>query len=191
MNSRDRIAEAACSLIKYAGIADLTIADVARRAGVSSALVHYHFDTKQDLLAAASERLAARRTEGRAAALSGARGLAALDALWVALSAEPGSDVERAWNDLALLARGDATVRRTLAAERRAERATFAQSLPGLFLDLGTTPTASWDETAATVILFLDGVALALAEGGLAEEVRAAYDAFWLVLVAAGQSRER
>lgn len=191
MNSRDRIAEAACALIKDAGIADLTIADVARRAGVSSALVHYHFDTKQDLLAAASERLAARRTEGRAAALSGTRGLAALDALWVALSAEPGSAVERAWNDLALLARGDATVRRTLAAERRAEHATFAQSLPRLFLDLGTTPTASWDETAATVLLFLDGVALALAEGGDAEEVRAAYDAFWLVLVAAGQSRER
>lgn len=191
MNNRDRIAEAACALVQDTGIADLTIADVGHRAGVSSALVHYHFNTKQELLAAASERLAARRTEGRAAALSGASGLAALDALWAALSAGPGSEAERAWNDLALLARRDATVRRTLAAQRRVERATFVQSLPRLFLDLGTVPTASWDETAATVLLFLDGVALALAEGGAAEEVRAAYDAFWLVLVAAGQSRER
>ena len=191
MNSRDRIAEAACALVQDAGIADLTIADVGRRAGVSSALVHYHFNTKQDLLAAASERLAARRTEGRAAALSGASGLAALDALWAALSAGPGFEAERAWNDLALLARHDASVRRTLAAQRRVERATFVQSLPRLFLDLGTVPTASWDETAATILLFLDGVALALAEGGAADEVRAAYDAFWLVLVAAGQSRER
>jgi len=191
VNSRDRIAEAACAVVQDAGIADLTIADVGRKAGVSSALVHYHFNTKQDLLAAVSGRLAARRTEGRVAALSGASGLAALDALWAALSAGPGSEAEYAWNDLALLARRDATVRRTLAAQRRLERATFAQSLPRLFSDLGTVPTASWDETAATVLLFLDGVALALAEGGTADEVRAAYDAFWLVLVAAGQARER
>lgn len=191
MNSTDRIAEAACALIQDAGIANLTIADVGRRAGVSSALVHYHFRTKQDLLAAAAERLAARRTEGRTAALSGATGLAALDALWAVLSVGSGSEVERAWNDLALLARHDANVSRTLAAQRRVERATFAQALPRLFRNLGTVPTASWDETAATVLLFLDGVALALAEGGAAEEVRAAYDAFWLVLVAAGQARGR
>lgn len=191
MNSRDRITEAACALVQDAGIADLTIADVGRRAGVSSALVHYHFNTKQELLAAASERLAARRTEARAAALSSASGLAALDALWTALATGPGSEAERAWNDLALLARRDAAVRRTLAAQRREERTTFSQSLPRLFLDLGTVPTASWDETAATVLLFLDGVALALAEGFPADEVRAAYDAFWLVLVAAGQARER
>jgi AcrR family transcriptional regulator len=191
VNSRDRIAEAACALVQDAGIADLTIADVGRRAGVSSALVHYHFNTKQDLLAAASERLAARRTEGRTAALSSASGLAALDTLWAALSSGPGAEAERAWSDLALLARRDDAVRQTLAAQRRVERAAFAQSLPRLFLDLGTVPTASWDETAAMVLLFLDGVALALAEGGAADEVRAAYDAFWLVLVAAGQARER
>ena len=191
MNSKDRITEAACALIQDAGIADLTVADVGRRAGVSSALVHYHFNTKQELLAAAAERLAARRTEARTAALSSASGLAALDALWAALSARPSSEAERAWNDLALLARRDATVRRTLAAQRRVERTTFAQTLPSLFRDLGTAPTASWDETAATILLFLDGVAGALGEGGAADEVRAAYDAFWLVLVAAGQARER
>jgi AcrR family transcriptional regulator len=191
MNRRDRIAEAACALVQDTGIADLTIAAVGRRAGVSSALVHYHFNTKQELLAAASERLAAGRTEGRAAALSSASGLATLDALWAALASGSGFETERAWHDLALLARRDATVRRAHAAQRGLERATLAQSLPRLFRDLGTVPTASWDETAATVILFLDGVALALAEGVPGDEVRAAYDAFWLVLVAAGQSRER
>ena len=191
MNSRDRIAEAACALVKDAGIADLTIAAVGRRAGVSSALVHYHFDTKQELLAAASERLAARRTEARAAALASTSGLAALDALWTALGTGAGFETERAWHDLAVLARHDATVRRTLAAQRRVERATLVLSLPRLFRDLGTVPTASWDETAATVLLFLDGVTLALAEGVPGDEVRAAYDAFWLVLVAAGPSRER
>jgi AcrR family transcriptional regulator len=191
VNSRDRITEAACSLIQDKGIAELTVADVGHRAGVSSALVHYHFNTKQALLAAASERLAARRTESRVNALAGATGLAALDGLWVALGSAPGSEAERAWHDLTLLARRDATVRRTLTAQRREERAKTAQLLPRLFRGLGAAPTASWDETAAMVLLFLDGVALALAEGSSAEEVRAAYDAFWLAVIAAGQARRR
>lgn len=191
MNSRDRIAEAACAQVQGANISDLTIADVGRRAGVSSALVHYHFDTKQALLAAVAERLAARRTEARATALESASGLAALDALWIALGTGPSFEVERAWSDISLLARRDATIRRTLTAQRGAEQATIAQSLPRLFRDLGAVPTASWDEIAATVSLFLDGVALALAEGVAADEVRAAYDAFWLVLVAAARARRR
>lgn len=191
MNSRDRIAEAACAVVQDTGIADLTIADVGRRAGVSSALVHYHFNTKQELLAAASERLAARRSEVRAVALSSTSGLAALDAVWAALATGPGSAAERAWLDLTLLARSDSAVRGTLAVKRRAERASIATTLPRLFRDLGAVPTASWDETAATILLFLDGVALALAEGFPEDEVRAAYDAFWLGLVAAGQARSR
>ena len=191
MNSKDRIAEAACSLIQDTGIADLTMADVGRRAGVSSALVHYHFSTKQALLGAASERLAARRTESRVAAISSAPGLAALDAVWAVLGSGPASEAERAWLDLALLARRDGAVRSTLATQRRAERVSVATALPRLFKGLGTVPTAPWDETAATILLFLDGVALALAEGLPEDDVRAAYDAFWLDLIAAGQARRR
>jgi AcrR family transcriptional regulator len=191
VNTRDRIAEAACSLVQESGIGELTVADVGQRADVSSALVHYHFRTKQALLAAAAERLAARRTDSRVTALAGATGLAALDALWASVDSPPGSDVERAWLDLTLLARRDDVVRSTLGAQRRIERAAVAEALPRLFRGLGAVPTASWDETAATMLLFLDGVALALAEGAPVEEVRAAYDAFWLVVIAARQARPR
>jgi AcrR family transcriptional regulator len=191
VNSRDRIAEAACSVIQETGVASLTVADVGRKAGVSAALVHYHFSTKQAVLAAAAERLAARRTESRVSALAGASGLAALDALWTAIGTAPGSDAERAWHELTLLARRDDAVRGTLAAQRRAERATVARALPRLFRALGAVPTASWLETAAAVLLFLDGAALALADGSPEEEVRAAYDASWLVVIAAGQARSR
>jgi AcrR family transcriptional regulator len=191
VSSRDQIADAACAAIQASGVAHLTIANVGRRAGVSSALVHYHFHTKQALLAAAAERLAARRTETRTSALLSASGLAALDALWSALAVGQGLEGERSWNDLALLARRDTAVQRTLTAQRRAERAIFARSLPGIFADLGAVSTASWDETAALVLLFLDGLALALAEGSPEDDLRAAYDAFWLVLVSAGQARQR
>jgi AcrR family transcriptional regulator len=191
VNTRDRIAEAACDVVLASGIAALTVADVGHQAGVSSALVHYHFSTKRALLAAASERLTARRTEVRLAALASASGLAALDALWDAIAVGPRSRTERAGIDVVLLATTDGDVRAASAVQRRTERRMIAQALPRLFRDLGAVPTASWEETAATVLLFLDGVALALAAGLAVEEVRAAYDAYWLVLVAARPARER
>ena len=46
----DRILEAACQLIASEGIDDVRIARVATRAGVSSALVHHYFDTREELL---------------------------------------------------------------------------------------------------------------------------------------------
>jgi AcrR family transcriptional regulator len=44
------ILEAACRVIARGGVAALRIADVAAEAGVSTALVHYYFATRDDLL---------------------------------------------------------------------------------------------------------------------------------------------
>ncbi|WP_101952412.1 TetR/AcrR family transcriptional regulator [Mycobacterium sp. 3519A] len=52
---RDQILQAACQTIAERGFRDVRIADVARRAGVSSGMVHYYFDTKDALLHAAFE----------------------------------------------------------------------------------------------------------------------------------------
>lgn len=191
MDNRDSIIQAACAVIVELGVSDLTVADVAARAGVSAALVYYHFSTKQQLLAAACERLAARRSEGRARALASADGLAALDALWTALHGGAGPDAEHTWNDLTLLARRDSAVRRTLNAERASELRALAARLPRLVADLGSGLPVPGDEAAAVVLHFLDGIALALASGAEPGEIRAAYDAFWLVLVTAGQGRAR
>lgn len=191
MDKRDSIVEAACAVIVEIGVADLTVADVAARAKVSAALVYYHFSTKQQLLAAACERLATRRSEGRSGALAAADGLAGLDALWSALRSGAESGAERAWNDLTLLARRDPAVRRTLDAERESELHALAARLPRLIATLGSALPIPADEAAAVVLHFLDGVAVALAGGVASEEIRAAYDAFWLVVVSAGQGRAR
>jgi len=53
--SRDRILDAACELIAEVGIDEVRIARIARSAGVSTALVHYHFDTREALLGEALE----------------------------------------------------------------------------------------------------------------------------------------
>ena len=49
------ILEAACDVIAEQGIEDVRIARIATLAGVSPALVHYHFETREALLAEALE----------------------------------------------------------------------------------------------------------------------------------------
>ncbi len=50
-SARDRILQAACELIAERGIGGARIAQIARAAGVSTALVHYHFRNREELLA--------------------------------------------------------------------------------------------------------------------------------------------
>lgn len=189
METRDRIVDAACAAILDKGVTDVTVADVGKRSRVSTALVHYHFATKERLLGAACERLAARRAAARSGALRTARGLDALDALWAAVATGVGAEVERAWRDVGLLARRDPAVRTTLASRRREEMDALTATIPRLLADLGASIPLPADEVAAAVLVFLDGVALALDSGAPVTEVRAAYDAFWLVLVAGGPAR--
>jgi AcrR family transcriptional regulator len=54
-SARERILAAAVRRIAREGIDDVRIARIAMDAGVSSALVHYHFDTREALLAEALE----------------------------------------------------------------------------------------------------------------------------------------
>jgi AcrR family transcriptional regulator len=49
--TRERILEAAAELISEEGIDEVRIARVANRAGVSTALVHHYFSTREELLA--------------------------------------------------------------------------------------------------------------------------------------------
>lgn len=187
MVKRDAIAEAAGALLASVGVGRITVALVAKAAHTSTALVHYHFATKQKLLAAAAEALSRQRSDARVASLAAGQGLASLDALWVALSGR-GARPEHAAPDLILLAREDHQVREALLRERRSEQARVAGLLPRLLESLGAQPRIPPEELAATVCTFLDGAAAALLAGVPAADVRASYDAFWLALVALGQA---
>jgi AcrR family transcriptional regulator len=52
-STRERILHTACELIAERGIGGARIAQIARAAGVSTALVHYHFRTREALLSEA------------------------------------------------------------------------------------------------------------------------------------------
>jgi AcrR family transcriptional regulator len=53
---RQQILEATWHVIAVSGFRSLRLSDVAKRAGISSGMIHYYFDTKRDLLKAAFER---------------------------------------------------------------------------------------------------------------------------------------
>jgi len=189
VDKRDAIVDAAARQLMSAGLSSFTVARVARAARASSALVHYHFATRQRLLLAAADRLASRRTTLRLERLEGAHGLAALDALWDALVTGAERDAERAWHDLLLLAREDAGVAALLRRERERESRALAAQLPRLLAELDSRPRIPAESLAGLVVTFLDGAACSLAMGADAGEVRGAYDAFCLALVALGQIR--
>lgn len=52
---REQILDAACEVLAERGLHDFRLADVARRAGVSSGTIHYYFDGKRAVLSAAFE----------------------------------------------------------------------------------------------------------------------------------------
>jgi AcrR family transcriptional regulator len=62
---RQQILSATWHVIAASGFGSLRVADVAKRAGVSSGMIHYYFETKRDLLKAAFERYFAHSTGRR------------------------------------------------------------------------------------------------------------------------------
>ena len=69
---RERILDVACDLISSHGMDDVRVARIAREAGVSTALVHYHFATREALLGEALRHSYARAGAARTALHSGA-----------------------------------------------------------------------------------------------------------------------
>lgn len=187
----ERIVEAICDALAELGLHSVTIGSVAERAKVSTALVHYHFDTKARLLVAAARRMATERAEQRSRAVDSARGLDALDALWTSVEEGARAGRVRGQLELALYSRADPDVASALAEYRANELAGLVKRLPGLLRELGATAPADVEELASAIHCQLDGLTLLLLAGQDPATVRAAYDAFWLTLISAGQSRRR
>ena len=71
---RQQILEATWHVIAVSGFRNLRLSDVAKRAGVSSGMIHYYFDTKHDLLKAAFERYYDYSTKRRQSLMESGKG---------------------------------------------------------------------------------------------------------------------
>jgi AcrR family transcriptional regulator len=74
---RERILDVACELISSHGMDDVRVARIASAAGVSTALVHYHFETREALLGEALRHSYARAATARTSLRAGAGASAA------------------------------------------------------------------------------------------------------------------
>jgi AcrR family transcriptional regulator len=189
--TRDRLVSEACAVLGEIGLSALTVGTVARRAGVSSALVYYHFDTKDRLILAAAARIAPARARQRLDALARPGGLEALDVLWDVLEQGIVNGSERAYRELLLHAAGEREIAALVSEQRDAELAAIAVRAPALLSALGANLTVGAEEFALLLVATLDGLLAALLAGAGTPQVRAAYDAFWLTTISAGPTSAR
>lgn len=173
-----RILAAAVQCVRADGAANLSMQHIAAAAGVSKALIHYHFTDKDALLAHVVEWLAARVVERERALL--AESPVPIDALWAWLEAE------LALGELRVLAelsqdRGPAA-HRAAVASARLRRASTKSIVESLFKALDLTPRIPSAMMAGVVVAFVDGLALSASLDPEANP-RVAFDVFWLSML--------
>jgi len=97
---RAEILQATCGVVIERGFAATRVSDVARELGVSTGLIHYHFDSKEQLLAEAF-RFAARQDLDRVAAeiASAATAVAKLDRIFTVWAPEEDDYAWMLWID--------------------------------------------------------------------------------------------
>jgi AcrR family transcriptional regulator len=175
-----RILSAARSLVARGGAAQVSMGDVASAAGVSKALVHYHFRDKDSLLHALVDDVGLAALARARETLSAASETNALDAHWAWL------DNELRIGDVSiLLALAEYDSDRVRAASRRVaaqRREVVTEQVALVFTRLGLNPRVPPVLVADTVLAFVDGLAAAHALD-VERDPRPAFDVLWLALL--------
>jgi len=174
-----RILHAARHLVQKGGVAELSIGEVAAEAGVSKALVLYHFGDRDSLLAALVDDIGA-DVVGRARSALTREGVPPLDAHWAWLEREVHEGDVRALVSLA-----QCHTPATVAASRRVaagRRELAVAQVEQLFQRLGLQPRMPAALVAETVLAFADGLACR-SVFGTALDARGAFDVLWLALL--------
>jgi AcrR family transcriptional regulator len=167
-SARERILQAACDLIAERGIGGARIAQIAKAAGVSTALVHYHFRTREVLLAetldhafdvAAAVRLRAQGDAGESTADdSAARRLA--DVVEQSLpDSDPGRREWQLWAELWLGAARDPTLR-PIAAQMYTRYRTWIATAVAEGVAAGEFAEVDPGDTADLAMALIDGLGL-------------------------------
>lgn len=179
-DATERILKAAATRLAISGASVLTMQEVAEEAGVSKALIHYHFHDKETLLARLVVWMAEALVRRERAALARSAPHAAIDDLWQWLEGELRRGHARALVDLAHWP-GE-RVRVAAADAMRLRRAASTASAERLFALLALRPRVPSVLVGDLLVTFLDGLASApVRQGG--PDARAAFDVLWLALL--------
>jgi AcrR family transcriptional regulator len=179
-DARARIVDAGVRCIARDGMAGASMAAIALEAGVSKALLHYHYHDRATLLAEIVEQIGARTVERERTAIDASDGMGGLDALWQWLEDELRRGELAALAELALVR--EAPVRRTTRATASSRRRTAARTIERLFAELDLTPRVPAPMMADAAVAFVDGLVLDAANGS-ARDPRVSFDIFWVALL--------
>jgi AcrR family transcriptional regulator len=158
----------------------LTMHEVAMEAGVSKALIHYHFHDKDTLLARLVMWMAEGLVRREHAALATAAPQSAIDDLWQWLEGELARGHVRALVELAGWRSGH--VRAAAAEAMRLRRVASTASAERLFTLLALRSRVPPVLLGDLLVAFLDGLASAPMPEA-APDARAAFDVLWLALL--------
>jgi AcrR family transcriptional regulator len=183
-----RILDATARRVASDGAAALALSEIARDAGVSKALIHYHFTDKETLLARLIDHLARGMLAREREALrpfEHEHNPLAVDALWGWLEGE----LERGSINVLLeldAYRGPA-VQASARAAAAARQAAAQETIERLFRILELRPRIEPSLLAAVHVAFVDGLAirwgLATGEDRASTPPRVAFDVFWLAML--------
>jgi AcrR family transcriptional regulator len=179
-DARARIVRAGARCITREGVTGASMAAIAEEAGVSKALLHYHYHDRATLLAEIAERIGIDVVERERAAVDESGGTGGLDALWRWLEDELRRGELAALATLSLTRLGKVrNATRTAATDRRISA---ARTIKHLFTELDLTPRIPAALLADAAVAFVDGLALDVANG-TTRDPRVSYDIFWLALL--------
>jgi AcrR family transcriptional regulator len=175
-----RILTAARSLVARGGGAGISMGEVASSAGVSKALVHYHFRDKDSLLVALVEDVGLAVLHRARAAMRRDRDPHALDTYWEWLAEELRAGDLRVLISLS----DDASEQVRLASRRMADqrRDVAAEHVALVFSRLGLAPRVPAALIGDTALAFVDGLAVSHALDPQ-RDPRPAFDVLWLALL--------
>jgi AcrR family transcriptional regulator len=179
-DTRTRIVDGGVRCIGREGVAGASMAAIALEAGVSKALLHYHYRDRATLLAEIVERIGGRLISRERSAIDQPGAASGLDALWTWLEDELRRGELASFGELALVREGAVrTASRTVAIHRR-QSAT--RTIERLFAQLELMPKVPAALMADASVAFADGLALDVANGSL-RDPRVSFDIFWLALL--------
>ena len=179
-NAADRILHAAAVRLSMMGAADLSMQDVATAAGVSKALIHYHYRDKESLLEQLTAWATTEILHRERRALDETPAGAAVDALWRWLDAELSGGHLRLLLELGQYRAP--RVRAAVAESLRVRREASSETVRRLFELLELRPRVPEDLLAGVVVAFIDGLA-GRPPAESVQDVRVTFDVFWLSLL--------
>lgn len=178
--ARSRILAATASRLLSVGAFKLNMQDVADEAGVSKGLIHYHFDSKDTLLAQAVEWMTVEVSTREEEALSGATAQTAIEMLWRWMAGELAAGHVRILTELAHYP--SPAVQASLQAAAQIRRDAAAHTVDELFSALQLRPRVPSELLASVFTAFINGLAVDWPFVADAER-RVAFDVFWLAML--------